>query len=55
MIYKIICLFFYYLGDTCCRLNFYYLYNFFMSISVDISDKHKLEVWKCVDKPENDA
>lgn len=55
MIHKFICLCFYYLGDICCRLNFFYLYNFFMSISVDISDKHKLGIWKCVDNSENDA
>lgn len=40
------CLFFYYLGDACYRLDFYLLYNFFMSKSIDISEKYKLDIWK---------
>ncbi len=52
---KILCLFFYYLGDICCRLGAYDLYNFFMGLSVDISDKNNLDVWKIVDKNEKDC
>ena len=52
---KIKCYFFYYLGDLCCRLGFYKKYNFFMETSVDISDKYKLDIWKCVDKSENNS
>ena len=52
---KIICLIFYYLGDICSKLGAYDLYNFFMSVSIDISDKNNLDVWKSVDKDANDC
>jgi hypothetical protein len=52
---KIFCLLFYYLGDLCCRLGAYDLYNFFMSVSIDISDKNNLDVWKSVDKDTKDC
>ena len=52
---KILCLFFYYLGDICCRLGAYDLYDFFMRLSIDISDKNDLNIWKIVDKSDKDC
>jgi hypothetical protein len=43
---KFLCLFFYHLGDMCCRLGDYYLYNKFMSLSIDIDIKNNLNIWK---------
>jgi hypothetical protein len=43
---KFFCLFFYHLGDICCRLGDFYLYNKFMSLSVDIDLKNNLNIWK---------
>lgn len=48
--WKIYCLFFYYLGDLACKLDDYKLYQFFMLKSVEINEKHKLEIWKNVSK-----
>lgn len=48
---KIACLVFYYLGDIFCRLDYFELYDYCMSKSIDIDLKNNLNIWK--EKHEN--
>jgi hypothetical protein len=52
--WKLICLFFYYLGDLACRIGDGKCYQYLMLKSVEINDKFKLNIWKEIEKPFNE-
>ncbi len=51
MINKLICYLFYYLGDFCYKFDDHRCYQYFMTKSVEISDRYNLKIWKEVKKP----
>jgi hypothetical protein len=51
---RAVCLFFYFAGEFFLKLKILSLYRFFMQISLDISFKYDLDVWKPVDSDDLD-